>query len=657
MSGSDKKGQAFNSDKGVSGGGATFVIQDPDVSHFVMDATTGLISKQTLESGDLQVTIQTWGGAEPPDGETETFSLQYTQAGSDVWQLFQEHTHTGGDPWDPLVFTIPSTFLLDDQNEGPFDLRYMHENFEGIPDYSNRVPILIDKIPPNAANPPKKMDFGTLTPPITDATFGTNDYLEATIPGWTGEQVDVSVAFGWLKGELPEDPSTINLIGPQPIAAGGGKVQIPKQHFIDAGDGLCCGGYVLIDKAGNLSRLSEYELMSVALDPLPDVSTDTPTVTDLTGGELLRSDIKGDSVEVTVPYVTNGKETDGILVKWGTQEMSQPTPVAGNPQSGIKIAVPWTTLWQEYGSSTTGVKDVPVSYTVLRGVERFSSDVSTIQCNFSAPGPENPNPDPENPGLLKPTVVGDSGTDNALIDTDENKPVKVKITLVDPVVNGDTYQVLWNGALIGAPRPVDTAAEQAGDTIEIELNDWDEIRSQGPSSQMPVAYQLSNANHPEPQVSKEKALVDISFLKFHLPPAEARHLNANGRLTCLSLRWDQGHNEYGVEFLIPPSDQLKAGDTVNVTWSAFQNVSSPVEQPGAKKEYAFTNISQEQADNGIVWLIEPYAIHVLPTWDKNTPIGVGVVTYTIDGKPVDTPATTTEVSLSKGEGSCDIPST
>lgn len=96
MSGSDKKGQAFNSDKGVSGGGATFVIQDPDVSHFVMDATTGLISKQTLESGDLQVTIQTWGGAEPPAGETETFSLQYTQAGSDVWQLFQEHTHTGG---------------------------------------------------------------------------------------------------------------------------------------------------------------------------------------------------------------------------------------------------------------------------------------------------------------------------------------------------------------------------------------------------------------------------------------------------------------------------------------------------------------------------------------------------------------------------------
>jgi hypothetical protein len=43
---------------------------------------------------------------------------------------------------------------------------------------------------------------------------------------------------------------------------------MPKDKFIAAGDGLCCGGYVLIDKAGNISALSLYELMSVALGPL-----------------------------------------------------------------------------------------------------------------------------------------------------------------------------------------------------------------------------------------------------------------------------------------------------------------------------------------------------------------------------------------------------
>ena len=411
---------------------------------------------------------------------------------------------------------------------------------------------------------------------------------------------------------------------------------------------------MLIDKAGN-TNLSDYELMSVALGPLPAVSTDKPTVADPSGGELLRSDIEGDSVEVTVPYVTNGKATDGILVKWDTQEMLLPTPVGSNPQSGTKIEVPWTTLWAQYGLSTIGAKDTPVSYTIVRGVERFPSDSETIKCNFSAPGPVNPEPEPENPGLPKATVVGESDQDDVLIEADENKTVKVKITLVAPVVDGDIYQVVWNGTLIGAPRPIDVVNEPVGTIIEIELDNWDEIRSQGPSTEMPVWYQLTNALHAEPQVPKDRAEVDISFLKFRLPQAQPQHLNANGRLSCASLRWNEAGTEYGVEFLIPPSGQLKAGDDVAVTWKAFKNFTTPVEQPGATKEYTFTDISQEQADNGIVWLIEPYATHVLPAWEKNNQIGLGEVTYTIVGKPVDTPVTTTPVSLAQGEGTCDIP--
>lgn len=655
MAGSDKKGQAFSSRKGASSGGTPFVVQSPDVSHIVMDET-GLISKAVLESGDLKVTMTTWGGPTVPTGETERFALQYARTGSDTWTVFTEHTYTGGSTWVPLEFTIPSTFLSDDKNEGGFDLQYTHKNFENEPDESIRVPIVIDKIPPNGATPPQKMDFGGLTPPIFDTTFGTDDYIEVTIPAWTGDQDGVTVAFGWLKGELPEDPADITLIGPVPIPAGGGTVRIPKQQFIDAGDGLCCGGYVLIDKAGNVSNLSRYELMSVALGPLPAVSTDKPTVTDPSGGELLRSDIDGDSVEVTVPYVTNGKATDGILVKWDTQELQLSTPVGSNPQSGTKIAVPWTTLWGQYGSTTEGAKETSVSYTIVRGEERFPSEVEKIQCNFSAPGPVNPDPDPENPGLPKATVVGDSGADNVLDEADEDKPVFVKIELVDPVVDGDTYQVVWNGALIGAPRPVDIINEQGGDIIDIELNNWDEIRIHGPSTTMPVWYQLTNELHAEPQIPKERTSVDIGFLKIKLPEAIPQHLNANGRLVCSSLRWNEAQTEYGVEFLIPPSPgYLTAGDNVTVTWKAYQNSSSPIEQESAKKEFTFTNISEEQASNGIIWLIEPYDTHVLPAWNKDSPIGLGEVTYTIVDKPVTTPVTSTPVSLSQGEGSCNIP--
>ncbi|WP_204354297.1 hypothetical protein [Pseudomonas putida] len=400
MAGSDKKQQKVASSESVSGGAAPFVVQDPDVSHFVMTGEPkGLIPRAKLDS-DQTTTITTW--ANPiPDGDTEYFRLQITRAGSNEWTTLQEHSHTGGVAWTPKVFTIPSPFFLDTTNEGPFDLRYEHENAGLVKDWSNRVRIQIDKIPPNGVIPPKNMVF-TVTSPITDATFGANDYLEATIPLWDGEFVDVSVAFGWLKGELPEDPADIDLIGPQPIAPGG-TVRIPKGKFIAAGDGMCCGGYVLIDKAGNISALSLYELMSVALGTLPPNPLPKPTAADATGGELLRSDIVDGGVLVNVPRITNGKPTDTVVVKWKDQELTPGTPVGGNPQGGLNIFMPWDRIWAAYGSATVGVVDHPLTYKVFRGVEPFPSVTEIVKVNLSAPGPviNPPKPEPGN-DQLKP---------------------------------------------------------------------------------------------------------------------------------------------------------------------------------------------------------------------------------------------------------------
>ncbi|WP_236710384.1 hypothetical protein [Pseudomonas sp. RIT-PI-q] len=289
LAGSDKKEQKFASSESTSGAAELLVVQDPDVSGFVMAGNPiGLIPRVKLDT-DQKTTITAWNGSLPPNGRTDTIRLQIARGGSSEWTTLKEHTFTNA-TWVPLNFTIPSTFFLNTENEGPFDLRYLHENYLGTPDESGRVRIHIDKVPPNGAIPPTKMVF-TVTPPITDTTFGTDDFLEAAIPGWTGDAADVQVAFGWRKGELPEDPADIVLIGPQAISANG-KVRIPKAAFAREGDGLCCAGYVLLDKAGNISALSLYELMSVALGLLPPVPlTPAPHATDATGGELLRSDI------------------------------------------------------------------------------------------------------------------------------------------------------------------------------------------------------------------------------------------------------------------------------------------------------------------------------------------------------------------------------
>ncbi|WP_260961164.1 hypothetical protein [Pseudomonas citri] len=651
MAGSDKKAQ-LTSDESVSGGPAPFVVQDPVVVPAPLPGLpVGLIRRSDLDTG-LTTTITTW--ANPiPDGMTEYFRLQYARADSNEWTTFQEHSAVGGAAWVPLRFNIPSVFLLDPENEGPFDLRYEHENFVGTMDHSGRVLIHIDKVPPNGAIPPGKMIFA-ITPPITDATFGANDYLEATIPPWTGDQNDVMVAFGWIKGELPDDPADIDLIGPQPIPSAGGTVRITKDKFVAAGDGRCCGGYVLIDKAGNVSQLSLYELMSVALDPLPIPPLDAPTAADATGGELVRSDLVDGNVLVNVPHVTRGKSTDTVVVKWGTKEITPGTPLGSNPPGGINIPVPWATLWTEYGSATTGVVATPLSYTVLRGVEPFGSNVATVPCNFSSPGPINPDPEPGNGLLEVVTVVGASDVDNELVATDEDQPIWGKIELVAPLVDGDSYQVMWNGTPNGAPYVIDTTNDTAGDIIEIPL-DWDVIRDEGPHSAMPVWYVLTSPAHVNPQEPKVRTSVKIDFLVQQLPEAIARHTNVNGIVTCNSLRWDAGNTTYGIEYLIPPSRYLQAGDDVEVQWKAYTNHASPVEVPAAGKTHTFTNISQEQATNGIVWLIEPYATHVLPTWLSTSQIGKGEVSYKITGKPFRETPTNTRVAMSQGEGTCNVP--
>lgn len=257
MTGSDKKDQGFSA---TSDGTVPQEFQDLDVSHFTIPGDAkGLIPRKNLDN-DLTTTISMWAGT--PVGRTDTFRLQWVRKGSDDWANFTEHTYSNNDPL-PMVFTIPTQFLLGTENEGDFVLRYEHENYLNVIEWSNPVPICIDKVPPNGVFAPERMVFD-FSSPITDATFGEHDYLEARIPPWAGDQTDVQVKFAWLKAELPEDPGDIVQIGPLPISPYG-TVQIPKTQVVAAGNGRCCGIYVLIDKAGNISRYSKYQLMDVAL--------------------------------------------------------------------------------------------------------------------------------------------------------------------------------------------------------------------------------------------------------------------------------------------------------------------------------------------------------------------------------------------------------
>ena len=231
----------------------------------------------------------------------------------------------------------------------------------------------------------------------------------------------------------------------------------------------------------------------------------------------------------------------------------------------------------------------------------------------------------------------------------------VPLAVQDPVVNGDSYQVMWNGTPIGTPYVIDVANDTAGDTIEISL-DWDDIRLHGPSAAMPVWYELSNPAHANPQEPNPRTAVKIDFLVLKLPDAVPRHVNTNGWLTCNSLRWSADTTPVlGIEYLIPPNPHMKRGDTVEVEFDGYTDFANPVLVPGSNIKLTFTNISEAQEREGIVCHFGPYATKLLPIWSKAVPLAKGEVKYAVSGKPAASTPTNTRVFLSQGEGSCEMP--
>ncbi|MNF85175.1 hypothetical protein D3C84_675620 [compost metagenome] len=97
---------------------------------------------------------------------------------------------------------------------------------------------------------------------------------------------------------------------------------------------------------------------------------------------------------------------------------------------------------------------------------------------------------------------------------------------------------------------------------------------------------------------------------------------------------------------------------IEVEWRAYTTYASPVLVPSAGKKVTLGPVTADQETSGLLWLIEPYDVHLLPTWGgPSDQEGKGEVIYTlvVNGVSVPSPASDTPVVLSAGTGSCVIP--
>lgn len=620
----------------------------PDISAVTLPGLPeGLFPRAALDTG-VTLEVPRWQTIPTDPNDYETITLQFATPGGANYVDVVKVDYVPGTTDLPVKITIPSDFLLKDENEGAFNMRYEHENYLGTKGYSDDVLVFIDKVPPNGTAAPGKLTF-TITPPFTDANLTGTD-VECVVPLWTGAATGDLVAFAWIKDSVPEDPDDIVPIAV--VTLGTDRVvKIPVALIRSLGDGNFCAVYTVFDKALNRSRISQYDVIPVAIGEFPPMPYPALNVPEADDGQVTRADaLQG--VFVEFQRILHAKPTDQIAIIWGGKELSYRTPVGSNPPSRMSVAVDWAHMRDVYGAAVLPVL-TSVEYTLYRGSVALGGASDDVLVDFSMTGPVNPNPEPGNPSLHQLEVLGESDTPNVLIASDENKPIVAKITLYDPLTAGDVLQVYWNKKPIGTPYPIDIANDIPGTEIEIQL-DWGVIRGEGNHPEMPATYTLTNPDFTNPQEPEEPTQVDITFFTITLPAAIPQNLFRD-RLTCVSLHFED--SKIGFQYLIPPSDYLKAGMTVKLQWNASHTYASPVDVPGAGKAATYGPITQDEADKGFLWFIEPYATHLLPTWASATnQIGKGEVIYTFDvaGVPTASTPSDTQVGLTQGSGTCDL---
>jgi hypothetical protein len=309
----------------------------------------------------------------------------------------------------------------------------------------------------------------------------------------------------------------------------------------------------------------------------------------------------------------------------------------------------------QYDFTGAAEQSTNVSYRVLRGSVPFAAVPISVNVDLSVVGPDNPDePGPINQTLGLVEVRGDSGLLNELTLADAGRDARAKLTLYDSVAPGNEILLHWNG--IALDRPFIITNEQAGDEILI-LVPWDVISRGGSSNTegLPVYYTVSGENANNDQESP-RTMVVVDVVAVELAAPTFRDLNALGNLTCQSLYGPL----HGVRVHIPPdSEYLRRGTVVTAEWLAYQGYDETTATPieSTLKTEQLPAMTAEQAVNGIDWLVEPYDVHVLPTYaGPADPAGRGRIRYSVDikGKSVWSRETNAMVAMYTANDTCQI---
>ncbi|RRU23520.1 hypothetical protein [Stenotrophomonas sp. 278] len=617
----------------------------------VADPADGTIKGAiVVDQVGLRIRIPAWANLPLPN-ETQTIQLNAARGHDEEnaeYHLAALLDVTG--PVDeatdfPLEVVLPPQFLSPD---GPLLVRYQVVLWTGDPTDSRAIKLIADGTPPwGQAYPDEAV---VPAEDITDAYFDANPTgVKWTLPDYAAFQPGDMLLYWWLN-TLPDDVDGLPPTGTQAVTQPPMDLEVPKAHVDATGDGGCYLVYVVVDKAGNQSNISKYQRLKVALGELP-TSLAPPTFPQAaTDGVIDLLDVHEGAI-VAIPLFENVKPTDRISVTWGSTEL-EGEQVGTAPGWPLKIRIPSDVVRIEYNDAQ-GPVATTVSYVVYRGDVVFGPETATVQVDISVAGPDLPDfPDPVNGNLKLGEALGNtSQTPNVIDITDAGQPATFTIPMYANPVAGEEIRVYWGEVLAGT-YPVD-GTEAVDDPIVVSIP-WDIIVEVGNNPTLDVHYRIGTAASPNEQHSQMTVVsVDAVQLVPEAPVYVGTTTAPGGAdaLTCSSL---QGA-EHAVHVEVPDlSKWLGEGDIVTLTWTPY-DAEGGAELTAAIKVEDITLTAAQLA--GFTWAVEPYATHILPTYESPTNRSgwaSTVYAFEFEGRTATSLPAEAEVHMYYAGGSCPL---